>query len=162
MSGFLNKLVNLLKNFLNKLNNLRSALLFKLRDLAPYQKNRLIVASAGFALLVLVVLSLLGVFNRKVEEIIPERKTLVFWNVYQNKEPFMQLLNAYKERNPYVNVVYEQKNYNNYREFVSELLSAKQGPDVYAIHHTWLPLERKRLVAMNDVMPDLNPPLVIN
>ena len=162
MSGFLNKIKNIFRNLFTKLGNLKASLLFKLRDLAPLQRNRLIVASAGFILLTLIILSLMGVFNRKPQEIIPERETLVFWNVYDDEEVFKQLIYAYKEKNPYVDIVYERKRYNNYREFVSELLSAKQGPDIYAIHHTWLPLERKRLVAMNDVMPDLNPPLVIN
>jgi len=135
----------------------------KLQNLAPYQRNRIIVGFVLLIILILIILSLFGVFSKeRVELEIPEPITLVFWNVFQDKKPFERLILDYQIKNPNVNIVYEEKNYESYREFVAALLSAKDGPDVYSIHHTWLPLEQSRLISMNDALGDINPPLIIN
>ena len=44
---------------------------------------------------------------------------------------------------------------------MADLLSAQRGPDIYVVHNTWLPLERERLVPMNDVVT-IDVPRIIN
>lgn len=139
-------------------------LFLKLRNLAPYQKNRIILSSVVMLFLVFIVLGILGVFSPESKpEITPGKKKidLVFWSIFDSKDAFRPVMQAYKAENTNVTIKYEQKDYTNYRELVADLLSAKRGPDIYVVHHTWLPLERDRLVPMNDML-DIDAPLVIS
>ncbi|OGZ57798.1 MAG: hypothetical protein A3F94_01670 [Candidatus Spechtbacteria bacterium RIFCSPLOWO2_12_FULL_38_22] len=131
-------------------------LILRLRNLAPYQRNRIIFGAIVGLILLFIILGIFGVLGRKEVDQGPPQKegTLVFWSIFDEEDVFKDIINKYRAKNPQVKIVYRQKDYSSYREFVAELLSAKEGPDIYAIHHTWLPLEKERLVSMNEVVID--------
>lgn len=129
----------------------------RLRNLEPYQRNRLILATVGGFVLLLILISLFRVgAGIEVPGDKEKRGTLVIWNVFDDKRAFDAIIQKYISENPQVRIEYEQKSAANYREEVSSALSAGRGPDVYAVNNSWMPLELERLIPINEVLPEVS------
>jgi multiple sugar transport system substrate-binding protein len=134
----------------------------RLRNLESYQRNRLILAVVGGFVLILILISLfrVGVNINNVANNETKQGTLVVWNVFDDRRVFDAIIQKYISENPQVRIEYVQKTAENYREDVSSAIAAGRGPDVYAVHNSWLPLEIERLMPMNEALPEINAPVL--
>ena len=135
-------------------------ILHNLNTLAPYQRNRIIlgVAVAVFIIIIIVgiVMSLSG--NENSISVSNENVTITFWDVFDSEEVYRELIQEYRRQNPNVTIEYIHKpQFDAYRNTVTEALAEGEGPDLYVIHNSWLPLECKRLIPYNEVsdFPDV-------
>ena len=125
-------------------------LLSTLRNMPDYQRRRVaLVFIAGVAVIVGITF-LFGGFGGGDEEKSRGLVTLHMWNVFDPSDVWHPVIREFEEKNPNVRIVYTQKPAEDYRADLTEALADGAGPDIYAIHNTWLPIEINRLISFND------------
>lgn len=95
--------------------------------------------------------------------------TLEFWDAYDDRNTYQPLLDKYEEENPHVTIQYKtkkpdtsfQKPEEAYHNLITEALAAGDGPDVYTVQNSWIPMEKDKLASLNSVHPDINPALLL-
>lgn len=75
--------------------------------------------------------------------------TLEFWSVYEDEKIFKELIGDYQGSNRHVTIKFEKKPFDNYEEDLLNALAAGKGPDVFSIHHTWLPKHKDKISPMS-------------
>lgn len=115
--------------------------------------NRLVyVLIGGIAfvvlLTILVLLSNVGDQQQQQEEI-----TIEFWGVFDDGGVMEETIKAYEAANPKTKVNYTVFPYADYELSVINALAAGRGPDVWMIHHTWLPKHIDKLEPAPQVLP---------
>ena len=65
--------------------------------------------------------------------------TLQFWGVFDDQAYFQGAIDAYKKDHPNVNIAYRLFNYSDYERELISSFAAGTGPDIFLIHHNWLP-----------------------
>lgn len=66
--------------------------------------------------------------------------TLKIWKPFVDSDKMDVLIQAYKKAHPNVTIEYTKKNIENYEGDLLNALAAGNGPDIYSINNTWLPL----------------------
>lgn len=98
-------------------------------------------------LAVLVISALLGVLfwrfsgtllQREKEE--DKQVTLTYWGLGEDEAIFRPIISSYQLQNPKVKVTFVRQSPLNYRTRLSTQLQAGQGPDIFLIHSSWLPM----------------------
>ncbi len=127
-------------------------MLSKLKNIPPYKRNRVIAAVFVGVILAIVVFSFFG-----DEEGRRERVNLEVWGIFGSANAYQEMINAYEDSLPLhapdTNVEYRKvdaANLKEYRNKVRTAIAEGNGPDIYAIHNTWLPMERKFLEPANE------------
>lgn len=65
--------------------------------------------------------------------------TLQFWGVFDTPEMYEGAIRGFKALRPDVTIVYKQLNYDNYQRELINAFATGTGPDIFLMHHTWLP-----------------------
>lgn len=65
---------------------------------------------------------------------------LVFWNIGEDEKIYRAVLDAYHQAHPQVKIKYVKQSATNYRTRLQTQLRASQGPDLFIIHQSWLPM----------------------
>ncbi|MDO8498519.1 MAG: extracellular solute-binding protein [bacterium] len=65
--------------------------------------------------------------------------TLTFWGM-EEESSYRPVIEAYRQSHPNVQINYLQQSLLNYRTRVQTQLEGGQGPDVFLIHNSWLPM----------------------
>ncbi len=66
--------------------------------------------------------------------------TLTYWGLWEDDNLIKPILDEYHKINPKVTVNYVRQSSINYRTRVQTQIRAGQGPDVFRIHNSWLPM----------------------
>ncbi len=66
--------------------------------------------------------------------------TLTYWGLWEDDALIRPLIAKYKQENPSVTVNYVRQSSINYRTRVQTQIRNGQGPDVFRIHNSWLPM----------------------
>lgn len=65
---------------------------------------------------------------------------LVYWGLWEEESLLRPLLEEYQKQNPNVSITYERKSSINYRTRVQAQIQEGNGPDVFRLHNSWLPM----------------------
>lgn len=83
--------------------------------------------------------------NKKVE--------LTYWGLWEDPEVMQNLIDDYQAQNPNVTIKYIPQAKEDYRERLTNALAAGNGPDIFKIHNSWVPMFFQNLsVLPDDVM----------
>lgn len=66
--------------------------------------------------------------------------TLNFWGLWEDENLLKPAFDAYKKTNPKITINYKFQNSTHFRNRVQTQLSANEGPDIFIIHNSWLPM----------------------
>lgn len=75
----------------------------------------------------------------------PAKMTLEFWGVYDDSDVYQPLIQAFNQQYPHITINYYKKNPVTYEKELIDALAAGRGPDIFLIHHTWLPRYKDKL-----------------
>lgn len=95
-----------------------------------------------------------------------EKTKLNWWGLWEAESIIQPLILDYQKDHPQVEIVYQQQSYKDYRERLQSALAKGEGPDIFRLHHSWLPMLKKDLapapenIAQNIGLKDNFYPLV--
>lgn len=84
--------------------------------------------------------------------------TLEFWGVFDGRDAFDKVIRDFQAQNPNINVVYRQFSFEDYEKELVNALAGGTGPDIWMIHHTWLPKHIDKLAPLPDKIPGADQP----
>ena len=82
------------------------------------------------------------------------RVTIEFWGVFDDRTAFDKVIRDFQVQNPGITVVYRQFSFEDYEREIVNALAAGTGPDIWMIHHTWLPKHIDKLTPIPDKFSD--------
>ncbi|MDX1535404.1 MAG: extracellular solute-binding protein [Candidatus Spechtbacterales bacterium] len=124
----------------------------QLKGMAPYQRNR-IFAFIGIGFFVFLVI--LGFIFTGSQTIQNNNVVIEFWDPLDNAIAYNEITTLYSKINEGTFVYRVPKDPETYRQELTDALAAGEGPDIYLIKNTWLPMEERRLVEMNNHLPEI-------
>jgi len=78
---------------------------------------------------------------------------LEFWGVYDDSDVFNELIQDFNAEFPKTKIKYYKKVYATYEKDLLEAMASGRGPDLFMIHHTWVPkYEDKIWAAPSDLI----------
>ncbi len=108
------------------------------------EKNKVKIIPVIFALLTVIVLLIVGiVFKRLKKEDVQSPSTkneIVWWGIWNDENIYKPLIDEYQQKNPGTVIKYIKQNPQDYRARLVSSLNKKQGPDVFMMHNTWVPM----------------------
>lgn len=81
----------------------------------------------------------------------PQEVTLRIWGLWEPESVFRPVLADFQKTHPNINVVYQKQVLSQYRERLQARLGTADGPDIFLIHNTWVPMLK------NSTAGDLSP-----
>lgn len=75
--------------------------------------------------------------------------TLEFWNVFDDSDVFSSLIKDFTSQYRNVKINYYKKSPTSYETELVNALAAGRGPDIFAIHNTWLPKHKDKIVPLD-------------
>lgn len=85
---------------------------------------------------------------------------LQVWGVFDDRTVFSTALTDFERANPGVTVEYTVVPFADFEQRLLNALAAGTGPDVFMIHHTWLPKHIDKIRPLPDEFPGLSEPLM--
>lgn len=64
---------------------------------------------------------------------------LEFWGVYDDSDVFNELITDFNKEFPTIKIKYYKKVYKTYEKDLLETMASGRGPDIFMIHHNWVP-----------------------
>ncbi len=74
-----------------------------------------------------------------------EKITLTWWGLWEAETIVKPLIEDYQKDHPQTEIVYQQQSYKDYRERLQSALAKNEGPDIFRLHQSWLPMLKKDL-----------------
>ncbi|MFC1700703.1 extracellular solute-binding protein [Patescibacteria group bacterium] len=75
-----------------------------------------------------------------------EKAELEIWGVFEDSDVFEPLIEDFKKIYPNVKISYFKKDIKNYENDLIETIAEGGGPDIFKIHHTWLPQYKDKIL----------------
>lgn len=72
---------------------------------------------------------------------------LEFWGVFDDSDVYGPLITSFNEAFPKIVIRYYKKNYLTYEKELLEAMATGRGPDIFMLHHTWLPRYEDKITA---------------
>lgn len=99
---------------------------------------------------ILFILILLGGIGYAVSRFLQSRstsapKTLVYWGLWESPAIMQPVFAEFEKTHPNIKVQYEMQSLKEYRERLTSNLSQPNGPDIFRIHASWIPMFRSNL-----------------
>lgn len=103
-------------------------------------KNRNLIIGAVGAMLALIILMIITAVNfEPAGRVDPsEEVNLVMWGVWDESEMMRDYITNFRTLYPAINIEYRKLTIQNYERELISALAAGRGPDIFAMHHTWL------------------------
>lgn len=64
--------------------------------------------------------------------------TLEMWGVWDDSSAYSGFISSYKAMHPNVSINYKKFRYDEYEQKLLEAFAKDQGPDIFAVHNTWM------------------------
>jgi|SRR3989344_2639320 len=77
-------------------------------------------------------------FNQKPAEKIPA--VLTIWGLWEDESLVKSAIEGYKKDHPDTTITYAYQTSQNYRSRVQAKIAGNEGPDIFMIHNTWVPM----------------------
>lgn len=84
------------------------------------------------------------IFNQAEEQ---KQANLTYWGVFEDEAILRPIILAYQSSHPHIKITYVKQSLLNYRTRLQTQIAAGQGPDVFEIHSSFLPM------LVNDLTP---------
>lgn len=86
---------------------------------------------------------------------------LQFWGVFDDTQSFYSAANAFQRENPGTKITYVQLPFEEYEKRLVDAMAAGTGPDIFMIHHSWLPKHVDKVIPMPQTeIPETGRPLM--
>lgn len=95
-----------------------------------------------------VILTLLFLIITRVIPLLTQKAgpvTLTYWGLWEPESVMAGVLADYQRTHPKVTVNYQKQSAPEYRERLQSALSRTDGPDIFRIHNSWLPMFKNQL-----------------
>ena len=109
---------------------------------------------------VLVFLTLILILRNVVGGGAGSKVVVEFWGVFDDRTAFDKVIRDFQAQNPGISVSYRQFSLEDYEREVINALAGGTGPDVWMIHHTWLPKHIDKLTPTPEKIKGLDRPLI--
>ena len=109
---------------------------------------------------VLVFLTLILILRNVVGGGAGSKVVVEFWGVFDDRTAFDKVIRDFQAQNPGISVSYRQFSLEDYEREVINALAGGTGPDVWMIHHTWLPKHIDKLTPAPEKIKGLDRPLI--
>ena len=94
----------------------------------------------GLVILTIVALIIIIFFKKNLETLTTKTITLTYWGLFEPPSVFQQVIDDYTKTYPKVKINYSQENLKTYRERLQAALARGEGPDIFRMHQTWVPM----------------------
>lgn len=82
--------------------------------------------------------------------------TLTVWGLFDEESIYKNIIASYEQANPNIKIIYTKQSPLNYRPRLQTQLRANQGPDIFMIHSSWLPMFTGDLAASPETIIPTN------
>lgn len=102
--------------------------------------RKVIFIALGIAALVLVAITVASMVLSKNRKPVDRGDiTLTYWRLFEGSDRFQPFIDLYQKENPKVKIEYKKLTPTDYENQLNEALAGGRGPDLFSIHHSWLP-----------------------
>ncbi|MBI3887614.1 extracellular solute-binding protein [Candidatus Microgenomates bacterium] len=98
-------------------------------------KKILIIAGGIFIVLIISLSIFIGVFLKGNGPV-----NITYWGLWEPESVYQTVIADYKRLHPNVNIKYQKQSPFNYRDKLIAALNQNNGPDIFRIHNTWIPM----------------------
>jgi len=70
---------------------------------------------------------------------------LEFWGVFDDSDVYQPLIEEFNQKHSNITINYYKKNDQSYEQDLLNAMATGRGPDIFMIHHTWLPRYQDKL-----------------
>jgi multiple sugar transport system substrate-binding protein len=108
-------------------------------------KKILVIVVVVVGLLLSALLAVSFFLNR--EKAVPQKDEveLTWWGLWEDPSIVKPLIDEYEAAHPKTKIKYERQSKEDYRERLTSALASGQGPDIFRLHNTWVPMFVKDL-----------------
>lgn len=92
------------------------------------------------AIVALIGLSLLVYFLLGQKKTVDQKTTITYWGLFEPKEAFQQVIADYEKLHPEIKIDYQYSKLTEYRERLQNSLKNNEGPDIFRMHQSWVPM----------------------
>lgn len=119
---------------------------------SPAVSPQVVTPSAGgkfpkkILMLILVLLLFAGIAFAVVKFILPNfsglggSTELVWWGLWEDENLVTPLIEEYQNLNPGITIKYQRSDKEDYRERLTSSLARDEGPDIFRLHSSWIPM----------------------
>lgn len=118
----------------------------------PYQFGRkkgvpkaFIFVLIGVILITVILLLVLKIRSNKNVSLVGTKGEITWWGRINDENIVAPLIAEYEKLNPNLRIKYIKQSDKDYRERLTSALASGQGPDIYEIHNSWVPMFREDL-----------------
>lgn len=101
---------------------------------------------SGVIFSIIIIFPKLKFFPKK--KLLGSKVTLTYWGLFESSSVFQQVIDDYQKEHPGVKINYTQENLKMYRERLQAALARNEGPDIFRIHQSWVPMLGSQLSAV--------------
>ncbi len=109
-----------------------------------FSKPLMMIAGIVFALVVLIILIVKIFFGGSTKK----SGEIVWWGLWEDQSVVTPLINSYESTHPGVKITYLNQSKEDYRERLKSALAKGEGPDIFTIHNSWIPMFKNELDAL--------------
>jgi multiple sugar transport system substrate-binding protein len=128
-------------------------------DLSFFTNSRRLIYILVGGIIVLVFITIV-ILLRGVGGSSQQQANLEFWGVFDGTSAFQDAIDHFEKQYPGVNITYRLFPYAEYERRVVDALAAGTGPDIWMIHHTWVPKHQAKLAPLPEKISGLKNPLM--
>ena len=104
-----------------------------------------VLIGLGALLLFLLILGISKLFSKKESAPAGEPVTLTYWGLWEPEPVMGGVIAQFEKDHPNIKISYKMQSPKEYKARLQNALNSGQGPDIFRIHATWLPLLSKEL-----------------
>ncbi len=114
----------------------------------PWKKILLIIGG-------IILAGILAIFLFK--KLKPQPITLNYWGLWEPEEVMKEVLDDYHRSHPNITIKYAKQYHVQYRERLTNALAKAEGPDIFRLHISWLPMFKNDLLPFKPIDSDFYP-----
>lgn len=118
----------------------------------PFGKRLLPILAGG----VIILVGFLGFrfLGPKLKDLIfkPKEMTLTYWGLWEPESVMQSLIEEFQKESPQIKIQYLKQSPKDYRERLQSALARGEGPDIFRIHNTWVPMLKNELSPLPEKM----------
>lgn len=118
-------------------------------SLDSFVKNRKVIIIAGVALFAMIILMLANALGFRLggrQRL--EKVNIVMWGVWDESDIMNPYQSEFRKLYPNVSIEYRKFTPQEYETELINALAAGRGPDIFAMHHTWLGKHKDKMATM--------------
>lgn len=79
-----------------------------------------------------------GCFGGSASSATTSKITLKVWGVFDEKDAWKEIISGYESTHPNVSVEYTKMRFEEYQDDLVQAIAEGKGPDIFAVHNTWI------------------------